>query len=69
MKISSIDRKESKGPNTLVMYIAKPSTKTTSELTGTYICLQPELQLTWPISLVGYRILMTYYYLQSFHIT
>ena len=58
LKISATVRRKSKGPNALVMYIVKPSIETTLKLTGTYLHLQPELELTWLISLVGYRILI-----------
>jgi len=65
-KISASDRRKSRGPNALVICVAKPSIETTLKLTGTYICLQPELQLTLSVSLVGYSILMTYYYIPPF---
>jgi hypothetical protein len=36
LKISAAGRKKSKGPNALVMYITKPSIKTTLKVTGTH---------------------------------
>ena len=49
-------RRKLKRPNGPERYNAKPSIETTLKQTRTYVCLQPELQLTWPINPVGYRI-------------
>lgn len=66
MKLLATDSIKSEGSNALVIYIVTHSIETTVKLTGTYMYLQTEFQLPWPINLVDNRSLMTLSYIQSF---